>query len=270
MKCYFQNSDLNDNVVNKSYIKNSCRKILVNSMKLFNCKITQWYYYLIFYYNHDNINENISKQNLLKCNENNISYFFYDPKQKNFYIKGKRKYIKMKEITTNKNANLEISVTNIKKFAFEIDEMSKLQVGSKYNEMKESFKKDLIKALKMDENSKITDILNQIKLIIDAKDYSLFFHLKCKFNKGLICPKYNDYVLLYKKKMYEKDNIDFIAGILENNAVKYIELSTKKVLDHIYELIDEDAEYFYCLFRYKFKRAGKRTKKDLYKILEKY
>jgi len=175
MKCYFQNSDLNDNVVNKSYIKNSCRKILVNSMKLFNCKITQWYYYLIFYYNHDNINENISKQNLLKCNENNISYFFYDPKQKNFYIKGKRKYIKMKEITTNKNANLEISVTNIKKFAFEIDEMSKLQVGSKYNEMKESFKKDLIKALKMDENSKITDILNQIKLLSMQKTILFFF-----------------------------------------------------------------------------------------------
>ena len=261
MKCYFENSDLNDKVVNKFYIKNSCRKILVNSMKLFNCKITQWYYYLIFYYNRGNINENISKNNLKKCDENNISYFFYDPRKKKFLIKGKRKYIKMKEITTNENANLEITVTNIKKFAFAIDELSKLQVGSKHNEMKESFKKDLIKALKMDENSKITDILDQIKLIIDAKDYSLFFHLKCKFNKGLICPKYEDYILLYKKKMNEKDNIDFIAGILENKIVKYIELSTKKVLDHIYDVIDEDGEYFYCLFRHKFKKLGKRKKK---------
>lgn len=211
-------------------------------MKLFNCKITQWYYYLIFYYNRGNINENISKNNLKKCDENNISYFFYDPRKKKFLIKGKRKYIKMKEITTNENANLEITVTNIKKFAFAIDELSKLQVGSKHNEMKESFKKDLIKALKMDENSKITDILEQIKIIIDAKDYSLFFHLKCKFNKGLICPKYEDYILLYKKKMNEKDNIDFIAGILENKVVKYIELSTKKVLDHIYDVIDEEGK----------------------------
>ena len=116
------------------------------------------------------------------------------------------------------------------------------------------------------------DILDQIKLIIDAKDYSLFFHLKCKFNKGLICPKYEDYILLYKKKMNEKDNIDFIAGILENKVVKYIELSTKKVLDHIYDVIDEDGEYFYCLFRHKFKKLGKRKKNDLYpnKILEEY
>jgi len=263
MKCYFENSDLNDNVVNKFYIKNSCRKILVNSMKLFNCKISQWYYYLIFYYNPGNINENISKKNLMKCDENNISYFFYDPRKKKFFTKGERKYIKMKEITTNKNANLEISVTNINKFAFEIYEMSKLVVGGKHSEMKESFRKDLIKALKMNENSKITDVLGQIKIIIDAKDYELVFHLKCKFNKGLICPKYNDYVLLYKKKMKEKDSIDFIAGILENNKVKYIELSTRKVMDHIYNLIDEDGEYFYCLFKYKNIRKGKRKKKDI-------
>ena len=42
MKCNFLNSDLNNNVFNKNYIKKSCRKILVNSMKLFNCKIVKW------------------------------------------------------------------------------------------------------------------------------------------------------------------------------------------------------------------------------------
>ena len=63
--------------------------------------------------------------------------------------------------------------------------------------------------------------------------------------------------------MNETDSIDFIAGILENNKVKYIELSTRKVMGHIYNLIDEDGEYFYCLFKYKNIRKGKRKKKDI-------
>ena len=44
MKCYFEDSTLKNKFVNKNFIKKSCRKILVNSMKLFNCKISQWYY----------------------------------------------------------------------------------------------------------------------------------------------------------------------------------------------------------------------------------
>ena len=47
MKCYFGKSNLKEKFINKPYIKKSCRKILVNTMKLFNCKITSWYYYCI-------------------------------------------------------------------------------------------------------------------------------------------------------------------------------------------------------------------------------
>ena len=265
MKCYFINSDLNNNVIDKNYIKKSCRKILVNSMKLFNCKIVKWFYYLIFYYNPENKNENISKKNLDKCDKNNICYFFYEPKKKVFFIKGKKKYIKLKGVKLNKNANLDYNIIDVSKFAFEIPRIQKeLLLGEELKEMKESFSKDLIKTFKMEKNSSITDILDKIKLSIDAKGYSLHFHAKCEFNKAIICPKCESFVFLYKKKNQEKDNIDkidFIAAFIEEEVVKYIELSSQKIIDHIYDVIDEDSKYYYCLF--KFKEIGKRTKKDL-------
>ena len=43
MKCYFQNSSLDDKFCKKYEIKKSCQKMLVNSMKILNCKITEWY-----------------------------------------------------------------------------------------------------------------------------------------------------------------------------------------------------------------------------------
>ena len=62
MKCYFENSDLNKHTIDRNWIKKNCRKILVNSMKLFNSKITLWYYFLVFYYNSKNKIENIDKK----------------------------------------------------------------------------------------------------------------------------------------------------------------------------------------------------------------
>ena len=67
MKCYFENSDLNKHTIDRNWIKKNCRKILVNSMKLFNSKITLWYYFLVFYYNSKNKNENIDKKNIENC-----------------------------------------------------------------------------------------------------------------------------------------------------------------------------------------------------------
>ena len=85
MKCYFENSILKDKFIDKTIIKDKCKKILVNSMKLFNCKITQWHYILIFYYNSKNKKENINNDNLRKCESNGIEYIFYDPIDKVFY-----------------------------------------------------------------------------------------------------------------------------------------------------------------------------------------
>ena len=43
-KCYFnETKSINDKFVNKDKIKEKCKKILFNSMSMFDCKITQWH-----------------------------------------------------------------------------------------------------------------------------------------------------------------------------------------------------------------------------------
>ena len=260
MKCYFENSNLSDNAINKIYIKESCRKILVNSMKLFNCKITKWYYYLIFYLNRKSKNENISKSNLNRCDLNKISYFFYDPKNKQFYTKGK-KLIVMKQIKTSNEANLDINVVDISEFAFEFPKKRLITDMEKHREMKESFRKDLIKTFKMDENSNVIEVLEKIKNSIGLKkECQLFFHAQFELNKGLICPKKEDYIYLYKKESKNGENNDFIAGLIENDIISYIELSTSKKIEHFNKIIDDDSKYYYVLWKYIQKPTKKRRK----------
>ena len=249
MKCYFEKSNLKEKFIYKPYIKKNCRKILVNTMKLFNCKITHWYYYIIFYYNKKNINENISESNLSRCRDNNISYFFYDPISKEFYKYEDNKYINMKDLIIDENANLENNVIDVNKFSFELMEKKKLKIGKNMKEMIDSFIDDLSKALNIEnKNHDITDILSKIATQIGIKDCLLYFHAKCEFNKALICPKFDNFILLYKKKDVN-NNIDFIASIKEKENLKYIDVSTGKVYKKIYEVIDEDSEYYYCLIK---------------------
>ena len=44
MKCYSSNSNLKDIFINKFDIKQRLSPMLINSMKLFNCFITEWHY----------------------------------------------------------------------------------------------------------------------------------------------------------------------------------------------------------------------------------
>ena len=84
-------------------------------MKLFNCKITKWYYYLVFYYNPNNKNENLSKKVINKCKLNDISFFFYVPIDKKFYNKQKNKLIVMQKLPMNKIADLETNIIDMDK-----------------------------------------------------------------------------------------------------------------------------------------------------------
>ena len=265
MKCYFENSVLNDNAIDKIYIKNSCRKILVNSMKLFNCKITKWYYYLIFYLNRESIKENINKDYLKKCDTNKIMYFYYDPKNKRFYRKGKKnKLILIEEIQTNNYANLDLNTVNISKFAFEFPEKRLILKREIQKKMMESFIKDLTKIYEMDESSKVLEVLKKIEKSVKLKQgYYLLFNSQYKFNKGLICPRKEDHIYLYKKKANKSKSIGFIAGFIEKKVIKYIDLSTSEEIENIYEVIDEKAEYYYILSIDKFilKRKTKIEKK---------
>ena len=265
MKCYFEKSNLDNKFVDKSYIKKSCRKILVNSMKLFNCKITEWHYYLIFYYNKNNSNENVSQSNIAKCKLKDISYFFYDPIEKEFYNTKGNKLINITKLKIDQISNLENNVADVNQFAFEIEEKRKIEIGEQMSDMRATFIKDLSMALNInDEEPNILKILSQIASNIGMEDHRLFFHMKCEFNKSLICPKKDKYILLYKKKVVN-GNIGFIASIKRGKKIKYIDISTKEEVNEIYEAIDEKSEYYYCLNYCK--RANKKVKKRTYNQL---
>lgn len=262
MKCYFESSYLDEKFINKLNIKKNCRKILVNSMKLFNCKITNWHYYIIFYYNKKNINENINMVNLARCNLYNIGYFFYEPIEKEFYMKTEKRYVKINDLTMNENSNLEINVTDISKYSYVLNEKRKLVIGKNMDGNIISFINDLSKALNIkNENPDILKILSIIKEKIGMEEYNLLFHAKIPFNKGLISPKYDDYILLYKTKMI-KGIIDFIAAIKENENIKYIQISTGNQIENkLYDILDEDSKYYYCLFKYS--KVAKRNYMEL-------
>ena len=263
IKSCFENSKSNENIFDKLYIKRTCRKILINSMKLFNCKITKWNYFLIFYYNPKNIKENVSKNILNKCKLKDISYLFYDPVKKEFYIKEENKMININELKIDNISNLENNVADIDEFSYELPAKRKLEIGNKIMEMKQSFINDLSKTLKInEENPSIIIILSKIASIIGIGDYLLSFYVKCEFNKSMICPKKEKYVLLYKKKT-DINSIGFIASIKKGKNIKYFDLSTNNEVKNLYEILDEDSKYYYCLYKYKPRK--KRTYNELIK-----
>ena len=87
MKCYSNQTYLNELVVDKAYIKSKISPMLLNSIKLFNIKITQWHCFFIFYYNNkDLVTNNIGIRSILFSLNNDIQLLFYNPVEKNFFF----------------------------------------------------------------------------------------------------------------------------------------------------------------------------------------
>ena len=144
MKCYFKSSYLSDSVIDKYEVKEKSQKILVNSMKLFNCKITKWHYILIFYINKENEKENINERNLFDCNRNSIHYIFYSPENNQFYDQKKNKINKLELLDIS---NLDICKVNMKKYFEFLEKMffkrERIIVSGNLEKMIESFIEDL-------------------------------------------------------------------------------------------------------------------------------
>ena len=258
MKCYFENSDLNKHAIDRCWIKKNCRKVLVNSMKLFNCKITNWYYYLVFYYNSQSKNENINQKNIEDCRNNDISYFYYDPVTKKFYYPHENKYKDLLELKFDKNADLDRNITNIENFSYNIGSLGKMKIENNIQSITNSFVQEFKIALNLQKNVSILIILDKIKNKIDSDSrYNLLFHAKCNFNKSIFIPPDKNHVFLYKMKDTNK-KINFMAVDVQKEKIKYIEISSGKELEKIYNVLDEDNKYFYCLYKDKIPNARKR------------
>ena len=76
---------LDKKFIHRFKIKQTLSPILFNSIKLFNCLIKEWHYFLIFYNNkEDDISLNVGYSTLLSSYKNNIEYLLYDPNKKEF------------------------------------------------------------------------------------------------------------------------------------------------------------------------------------------
>ena len=234
MKCYFEDSNLNNNAVDKCWIRYNCKKILVNSMKLFNCKIVKWHYYLIFYYNFSNNKSNVNIKNLDKCRDNNISYFFYDPEKKFFLDKANHI---MDELKIKNESNLDAYVTDVNTVKYTINFS-----GEAFKTMKDDFKKDFSILFSLD-NPTINEILTKIGEKLEIKN--LKFHAKCEKESFSLYPLKKNETVLYKMK----NSNDFIAVTYKKGKTKYYRVSSGKKLKYLYESLDEESSYYYILYK---------------------
>jgi hypothetical protein len=164
----------------------------------------------------------------------------------------------MQKLPMNKIADLETNIIDMDKYTFNLPKENILNICQKRVTIINEFIEDLSKTLNL-HNPNLKEILSKIESNLGIKDYWVGFHSKCNFNKSLICPKKDQCILLYKKKPVN-DKIGFIAGTKEKKKIKYQDILTGEELKHIYELLDEDADYYYCLI--KTIKPKKRTLKD--------
>ena len=247
MKCYFNNNILSDKYIDKIIIKENCKKILVNSMKLFNCKINNWNYIIVFYYNNKSKKDFINIDNLKRYKSKEIAYIFYDPISKVFFDSTRKKIIK--KIKPSKLSNLDYDEVDAKKDSINIDKIyhkkGRIKVGKNIQNMIESFIKDLSNICEENKNPDIYDILQKIKENIGlSKNIYLCFNLRYPIIKEIINTPNSSNVYLYK----QKDNNYYIALIRINNELKFFDLSKKKKeLNSFYNIFDEHSQYYYSL-----------------------
>ena len=215
IKCYFNNSILKEESINKFKIRENCKKILVNSMVLFNCKIIDWKYILIFYINDEVKEENINIKNLESCQSNNISYIFYDPKKTVFKNENKNKISKLE---LNDFSDLDYCKLNVSYYS-DIDKIirdkGEIQIAGNIEDMINSFIKDMTFVKKVKKN-RLAEILDNISHNIGFK---LKFAAKINIiEDGLLLPPNNKHVYIYKISINSK--VSFI--LIHKNQKKNV------------------------------------------------
>ena len=212
MKCYGSNTKVEEKTKNKIYIKEKLKNILVNSMALFNCQIKHWYYYLVFYLNKNDIeNNNISFKEIEKTNNTNIAFLFYNPEEKKFF----------------KNSKEEEKRLNLDKFA-----------NLDYDNYISSNNDFILKK----------DIFEQKKMNPDEGEKKFIEDLSFLFKKT---PTFDDIVKLIKSITKIKNNIYFSGCMVDGNIFNFgrpnyetILIYMTKKADNCFALVNESKEAF--------------------------
>ena len=244
MKCYSSNSNLKDIFINKFDIKQRLSPMLINSMKLFNCIITEWHYELIFYFNaQDVIINNIGLKSIISCLNKDIRYILFNPKENEFYIK-ERGYNSLsknnKWVLTNDESNLDRSLF-MNNILYHIDFENEFNKNISVKDFQLEFWEGLSKFIE-DFGQYSKDILNYLKEELKVKK---LFYCRHYIVKNIQTPRKNR-IFLYKKK----DSTDFFAVKNSEGNISIYDLGKKKEvqLTNYLSLIDFDYKYYYILY----------------------
>ena len=193
------------------------QKILINSMYLLNCRINQWFYYLIFYYNPTISACNIRKQ-LIDEHKKYIEIIFYEPLEKKFYD-CKHKEIEQLPYTDKVNLDnvFESLDSYILKIKYDFREVDR-------TELKESFENSF-KFMKLKDEKEITKKISKIMKVKKTK----IIDLKLKapiINNKLEFPNYNS-IFIYESIIEVFFGLKTIADKNNNPETKIYDLNNE-------------------------------------------
>ena len=244
MKCYSSNSNLEDIFINKFDIKQRLSPMLINSMKLFNCYITEWHYELIFYFNaEDVIINSIGLQSIISCLNKDIRYILFNPKENKFYTKESGYNSVPKEnkwVLTNDESNLDCSLY-LNNILYHVDFENEFNKNISAKDFELEFWEGYSKFIE-DFSKYSKDILNYLKKELKAKK---LFYCRHFIVKNIQTPCKNR-IFLYKKK----DSQDFIAVKNSEEIISVYDLGEQKEIGqtNYLSLIDFDYKYCYILY----------------------
>ena len=134
-------------------------------MLLLNCKITSWYYYLIFYYNKDRRNCNVS-QKVLNLAQN-VEILYYDPLNKIFFNKEKKP---MEILEKSRDSNLDLVNIDLNKTLLNLNILKRnYYIFDKDENLEKAFKNDLGFLVPNNQNKNVYDIIQLILDIMEIK-----------------------------------------------------------------------------------------------------
>lgn len=241
MKCYSSETNIDNEFIDKGYIKKTLSPILLNSIHLFNCLIKEWHYFLIYYYNkndEDNKN-NVGYKAQLSTFQNKIEYLLFDPNQKIFYSKDTKTKITKLELSNFSNLDNISYLNNCYNYLslpqYFSDKMNNEEYEENYLKGLNQFVNDFQQYSSNPQN--ILKVLSE-KLGIQNIFYCLSFHFL-----RIEIPVLN-IIILYKKK----ESTHFMALFLDTQY-NIIDLEDGKKLNFgkCQELIDFNYNYSYLL-----------------------
>jgi len=236
---YPVNENLYGKLLKRYLYRRILSPILINSIKLLNCRIKEWHYFPIVYYRENNYDIlNVGYNALLFSLGRDYEYLLYDPFKKKFLSKDLKplKNIELTDLSTLDNSSNLSNIFNYTRFPlnfFDEDNYNKYKIYNHSGIYK--FFGDFKQYSNKPED--IIEILSK-KLSVNKLVYSFYFHFD-----------YIDFPFLNLIYLYKKKESSYFIAIMYEKDFKIIDLETDKNLDikDLKNNIDLDYEYTYIL-----------------------